>query len=37
MEGLRELHPYDLPEIIALPVETGLPEYLRWVETETTP
>jgi len=36
MEGLRELHPYDLPEIIALPVETGLPEYLRWVEEETT-
>ena len=37
VEELRELHPYDLPEIIALPVETGLPEYLRWVETETTP
>ncbi len=31
MDRLRELHPYDLPEIIALPVETGLPEYLRWV------
>ena len=35
MDRLRELHPYDLPEIIALPVETGLPEYLRWV-VETT-
>ncbi len=33
---LRELHPYDLPEIIALPVETGLPEYLRWVVESTT-
>ena len=32
---LQELHPYDLPEIIALPVETGLPEYLKWV-VETT-
>ena len=30
MAGLRELHPYDLPEIIALPVETALPEYLNW-------
>ena len=35
MDRLRELHPYDLPEIIALPVETGLPEYLRWVEEIT--
>lgn len=28
---LRELHPYELPEIIALPVEHGLPDYLAWV------
>ncbi len=28
---LRELHPYDVPEIIALPIEEGLAEYLRWV------
>lgn len=28
---LRSLHPYDVPEIISCPVETGLPEYLRWV------
>lgn len=26
------LHPYDTPEIIALPVDAGLPAYLRWVE-----
>jgi periplasmic divalent cation tolerance protein len=32
---LRELHPYELPEIIALPVSTGLPEYLNWVVQET--
>ncbi len=31
MNRLRELHPYDLPEIIALPVDTGLPEYMKWV------
>ncbi len=29
--SLRQLHPYDVPEIIALPVAQGLPEYLRWV------
>jgi periplasmic divalent cation tolerance protein len=28
---LRELHPYEVPEIIALPINRGLPEYLQWV------
>mgnify|MGYP001823933249 CR=1 FL=1 len=28
---LRELHPYELPEIIAVPVSSGLAEYLAWV------
>ncbi len=28
---LPELHPYDLPEIIAIPVSHGLPPYLEWV------
>ena len=28
-------HPYELPEIIAVPVEGGLPEYLAWVTRET--
>jgi len=28
---LRSLHPYDVPEIISLPVPDGLPDYLRWV------
>ncbi len=32
---VREHHPYDLPEIIALPVEAGLPGYLHWVAQET--
>lgn len=26
-----QLHPYDLPEVIALPVSAGLPAYLQWV------
>jgi periplasmic divalent cation tolerance protein len=30
-EQLKSLHPYDVPEIIFLPVTTGLPDYLRWV------
>ena len=28
---LRELHPYDTPEIIALPIVDGDPAYLRWI------
>jgi periplasmic divalent cation tolerance protein len=30
-EKLKSLHPYDVPEIIFIPVSAGLPEYLRWV------
>ena len=30
-EKLRSLHPYEVPEIIFVPVSDGLPEYLRWV------
>jgi periplasmic divalent cation tolerance protein len=33
--ALRKLHPYEVPEIIALPVTAGLPEYLNWVVQET--
>jgi len=29
------LHPYDVPELVALPVVSGLPAYLRWVSEET--
>ena len=35
-EELRKLHPYELPEIIALPVTAGLPGYLSWVVSEST-
>ncbi len=35
--ALRKQHPYELPEIIALPVSAGLPEYLNWVTQETKP
>ena len=30
-EKLRSLHAYEVPEIIFIPVSSGLPEYLRWV------
>ena len=33
--AIRQRHPYSVPEIIVLPVDTGLPEYLQWVEVET--
>lgn len=33
--AIKAGHPYDLPEIIALPVTAGLPEYLAWVVQET--
>ncbi len=28
---LQQLHPYEVPEIIALPVSAGLPAYLQWL------
>jgi len=30
-EKLRSLHPYEVPEIIFIPISSGLPEYLHWV------
>ena len=34
-QALRAGHPYELPEIIAVPIERGLPAYLEWVAAET--
>jgi periplasmic divalent cation tolerance protein len=34
-QALRAGHPYELPEIIAVPIERGLPAYLDWVAAET--
>ena len=30
-EQLCSLHPYEVPEIIFIPISSGLPEYLHWV------
>jgi periplasmic divalent cation tolerance protein len=35
--AVRAEHPYELPEIIAVPVERGLPAYLEWISSETKP
>jgi len=32
---IRSHHPYELPEIIAVPVDNGFPDYLHWVAKET--
>jgi periplasmic divalent cation tolerance protein len=34
---LRSLHPYSVPEIIAVPIVRGLASYLRWLADETQP
>lgn len=33
--AVQEVHPYELPELIAVPVTDGLPGYLAWVAAET--
>ena len=33
--AIRARHPYELPEIIALPVVNGLTDYLAWLAAET--
>ena len=32
---LRAHHPYELPEIVRLPIAAGSPDYLRWLAAET--
>ena len=32
---IKTLHPYEVPEVIALPIARGLPAYLNWVAAET--
>ncbi len=33
--ALPELHPYEVPELIAVPASAGLPAYLQWLSDET--
>lgn len=32
---IKAMHPYEVPEIVALPIAHGLPAYLNWVAAET--
>jgi periplasmic divalent cation tolerance protein len=34
--AIRKVHPYDTPEIIAIPVIEGDPRYLEWIVAETS-
>ena len=35
-DAIRKRHPYELPEIIAVPVTDGLSHYLDWIDRETS-
>lgn len=34
MDLIRDIHSYDVPEIIAIPISAGLPAYLEWLAAE---
>jgi periplasmic divalent cation tolerance protein len=36
-QRIRELHPYEVPEVIALPISTGNEQYLDWIRAEVMP
>jgi periplasmic divalent cation tolerance protein len=36
-DKLVALHPYDVPEVVALPLELGHTPYLEWLEASTQP
>jgi periplasmic divalent cation tolerance protein len=33
---VKRIHPYDVPEVIAMPIVAGSNEYLAWIDVETT-
>lgn len=34
VNDVRDKHPYDVPAILVLPIETGNPQFLSWVDAE---
>jgi periplasmic divalent cation tolerance protein len=34
---VRELHTYEVPCAVVLPIAAGLPDFLRWIDDETAP
>jgi len=35
-KAIKSVHPYEVPEIIAMPIVAGSPDYLEWLESEVT-
>lgn len=35
-DAIVERHPYEVPEIVAVPITEGLPAYLEWISRSTT-
>ncbi len=35
--AVQDAHPNSVPELLAIGVEEGLPSYLEWVSTESSP
>jgi periplasmic divalent cation tolerance protein len=35
-KAVKQNHPYDVPEVIAIPIVAGSAEYLDWIESETS-
>ena len=33
---ISKLHSYEVPEVISVKIDKGLPSYLRWIDNETT-
>ena len=36
IERVKELHSYEVPCIVSLPIEKGYPDFLQWIEGSTT-
>ena len=34
-KAVKENHPYDIPEVIAIPIGSGSKDYLSWIDSET--
>ncbi len=35
-KAIKSVHPYEVPEIIAMPIIAGSHDYLEWLESEVT-
>ena len=35
IQRIKEIHSYDVPDIVTIPITSGLKDYLNWVEDET--